>query len=53
MSYMVAVRDWVGGWPMEYATTRETTAFAASLGLKLVKLETVQSCAEYLFQRPS
>ena len=53
MSYWVAVRDWVGGWPMEYATVQEVKAFAArlGLGLELIKTNTASSVAEYLFRR--
>jgi 2-polyprenyl-3-methyl-5-hydroxy-6-metoxy-1,4-benzoquinol methylase len=53
MSYFVGVRDWVGGWPMEYASVQEVKDFAAGLGLglELIKIDTAWSCAQYLFRR--
>jgi 2-polyprenyl-3-methyl-5-hydroxy-6-metoxy-1,4-benzoquinol methylase len=55
MNYFVAVRDWVGGWPMEYATAEEVRRFITGLGLglELVKVNPASSCAEYLFKRPA
>lgn len=49
MAYMTDVRDWLGGWPMEYSTVDQVTTAAAIHGLQLVKLKTGEACAEYLF----
>jgi 2-polyprenyl-3-methyl-5-hydroxy-6-metoxy-1,4-benzoquinol methylase len=53
MSYFVGVRDWVGGWPMEYASVQEVKDFAAGLGLEVLKIDTAWSCAQYLLRRPA
>jgi len=48
------VVDWVGGWPMEYASAQEVQSFAREkLSLTLVNLKTGEANAEYLFQRSS
>jgi 2-polyprenyl-6-hydroxyphenyl methylase/3-demethylubiquinone-9 3-methyltransferase len=45
--------DWLGGWPMEYASVEKVERFARDkLGLTLVNLKTGQANAEYLFVRP-
>lgn len=53
MSYFVGVRDWVGGWPMEYASVQEVKDHAAELGLAVMKIDTAWSCAQYLLGRPA
>lgn len=53
MTYWTDVRDWLGGWPMDFASLAETTAFCAEqLGLTLVNLKTGEGCTEYVFARP-
>lgn len=51
MVYFINVRDWVGGWPMEFSSAQEVKDFAASLGLELVKIKTGEANNEYLFRR--
>lgn len=51
MSYMTGIRDWLGGWPMEYADDQETISFFAERGFKLEKIATGQACTEFLFRR--
>jgi hypothetical protein len=47
------VKDWLGGYPMDFASLRETQAFSKdNLGLDLVNVLTGQGCTEYLFCRP-
>lgn len=50
MSYMTDVRDWVGGWPMEFVTRQQVEDFAAGLGLQLMNIKTGEANIEYLFQ---
>jgi SAM-dependent methyltransferase len=43
--------DWLGGWPMEYASVEEVKAFADKLELELINLVSGQANAEYLFKK--
>jgi SAM-dependent methyltransferase len=38
MSWYVDVTDWVGGYPFEYASADETTAFLTSRGFEILKI---------------
>lgn len=54
MTYWTDVRDWLGGWPMEFASLAETRDFAAQeLGLALVNLKTGEGCTEYVLAWPA
>jgi hypothetical protein len=53
MTYWTDVKDWLGGYPMDFASLRETQDFCkGELGLDLVNVITGQGCTEYLFCRP-
>lgn len=53
MTYWTDVRDWLGGWPMDFSSLQETRDFAArELNLTLVNLKTGEGCTEYVFVRP-
>jgi 2-polyprenyl-3-methyl-5-hydroxy-6-metoxy-1,4-benzoquinol methylase len=53
MTYWTDVKDWLGGYPMEFASLQETQVFCKDeLGLDLVNVLTGQGCTEYLFCRP-
>lgn len=50
MSYWHDVRDWLGGWPMEFAGIAETKAFARDrMGLRLLNIICGEGNTEYLF----
>ena len=50
MSYMIDVRDWLGGYPYEHTTPGEMLRFGRDeLGLELTNLKTGDACTEYLF----
>jgi hypothetical protein len=51
MSYWTDVKDWLGGWPMEFAGIAETKAFAKGLGLELLNVNAGEANTEYLFRR--
>jgi len=52
MSFYTDVRDWVGGWPMEFSSIAEVKEFVGGeLGLDLVNIATGEANTEYLFQR--
>jgi SAM-dependent methyltransferase len=53
MTYWTDVKDWLGGYPMDFASLHETQAFCKDeLGLDLVNVLTGEGCTEYLFCRP-
>jgi hypothetical protein len=52
MSYWIDVRDWLGGYPMEFAGIAETKAFARDeLGMELLNISAGEANTEYLFRR--
>jgi SAM-dependent methyltransferase len=52
MNYFVDVRDWIGGWPMEYAGDQETVdLLEGDYGFELVNVATGHACSEFLFRR--
>ena len=51
MSLMTDVRDWLGGWPMQFVHDAEAVRFCEELGLKLEKIKTGEANTEFLFRR--
>ena len=52
MSYWTDIKDWLGGWPMEFAGIRETKDFCMNkLGLELLNINAGGGNTEYLFRR--
>lgn len=52
MSYWYDVRDWLGGYPMEFAGNKETEFFARSeLSLELINMKAGEGNTEFLFRR--
>jgi len=52
MEFWTDIRDWLGGWPYEPATSAEMTGFCEGvLGLRTVKIKTGEANIEYLFSR--
>lgn len=52
MSFMTDVRDWLGGWPMEFCYDADVVRFVtAEGGFKLEKMKTGQANTEFLFSR--
>lgn len=51
MSYLTDVRDWIGGWPMEFSRDQDVLDFFAELGFELVKIKQGEANTEYLFRR--
>lgn len=52
MAYWTDVRDWLGGWPMEFAGDQETVAFCEGLDLRLARMKTGEGNTEFLFSAP-
>jgi 2-polyprenyl-3-methyl-5-hydroxy-6-metoxy-1,4-benzoquinol methylase len=51
MSFWTDVRDWLGGWPMDFARISDVRAFAGNeLGLELLHLSGGEANTEYLFR---
>ena len=52
MSFFADVRDWLGGWPMQFVHDREVTAFLEGKhGFNLTKIKTGEACTEFVFRR--
>ena len=54
MDFAYDVVDWIGGYPYEYASTEEITAFVEPLGFETVKVIPAQvgtGCNEFVFRR--
>ena len=51
MNYMTDVRDWLGGWPMEFCYDADVVHFVAAEGFKLEKMKTGEANTEFLFSR--
>ena len=54
MSFFNDVKDWIGGFPYECATSEEIELFVTNLGFKLEKKYTVGfklGCNEFLFKK--
>ena len=52
MSYWTDVRDWLGGWPMEFAGIEETKVFCRDkLGLEMLNINAGEANTEYVFRR--
>lgn len=49
MDLWTDIRDWLGGWPMEFSSTEEVIRVSRQYDLQLVNLETGEANASYLF----
>jgi hypothetical protein len=51
MSYFTDIRDWLGGWPMEFCYDDDVRAFVSNeLGMELVNIKTGEANTEFLFR---
>lgn len=51
MNIFTDIRDWLGGWPMEFVYDAEAIKFCENLGFELKKIKTGEACTEFLFVR--
>lgn len=52
MSYLTDIKDWLGGYPFEYAKVEEVLRFCRKkLSLELINIKTGEANTEYLFKR--
>ncbi|MBZ9851947.1 class I SAM-dependent methyltransferase [Mesorhizobium sp. CA14] len=52
MSYMTDVRDWLGGWPMEFADDQAVVDYLKKR-FELIRISTGEACTEFLFRECS
>lgn len=51
MNIYTDIRDWLGGWPMEFVYDKEAVDFVEKLGFKMTKIVTGEANTEFLFVR--
>lgn len=51
MELMTDVRDWLGGWPMEFVLDDEVVSFVDKLGYQITNIKKGEACTEFLFQK--
>ena len=52
MALWIDIKDWLGGWPMEFSSAKEVYSFTKSkMNLSLINLKMGNGCTEYLFKR--
>jgi len=49
MSMLTDIRDWLGGWPMEFVYDAEAVRFCEALGFRLERIATGEANTEFLF----
>ena len=53
MNIFTDIRDWLGGWPMEFVCDADVVAFCQRLGFRLENIATGHANTEFLFVRES
>lgn len=51
MAFYNDVKDWLGGWPMEFAKRADVKQWAEKNGLEILTMKTGEANTEYLFKR--
>jgi len=51
MNIFTDIRDWLGGWPMEFVYDADAIKFCENLGFRLEKIATGEANTEFLFVR--
>jgi SAM-dependent methyltransferase len=52
MSFFTDIRDWLGGWPMEFVHDKEVIDFLEQKhGFRLANIKTGEACTEFVFER--
>jgi 2-polyprenyl-6-hydroxyphenyl methylase/3-demethylubiquinone-9 3-methyltransferase len=52
MNMFTDIRDWLGGWPMEFVFDADVVRFCTDLGFRLRRMKTGEACTEFLFFLP-
>lgn len=53
MAFYNDVKDWLGGWPMEFAKRADAREWAEKNGLEILTMKTGEANTEYLFRHAS
>ena len=53
MNMLTDIRDWLGGWPMQFVWDAEAVKFVEDRGFRLKKIATGEANTEFLFERPA
>jgi 2-polyprenyl-3-methyl-5-hydroxy-6-metoxy-1,4-benzoquinol methylase len=51
MDVLTDVRDWLGGWPMEFVYDQEVINFVKLKGFTLTNIDKGEACTEFLFKK--
>jgi SAM-dependent methyltransferase len=51
MDLLTDVRDWLGGWPMEFVYDQEVVDFVEKKGFILTNVDKGKACTEFLFKK--
>jgi 2-polyprenyl-6-hydroxyphenyl methylase/3-demethylubiquinone-9 3-methyltransferase len=51
MSMFSDIRDWLGGWPMEFVYDKDVIQFLEDKSFRLRNIKTGEACSEYVFDR--
>ncbi|MGI9421500.1 MAG: class I SAM-dependent methyltransferase [Geminicoccaceae bacterium] len=51
MSFYTDVKDWVGGWPMQFCQDAEVTERVEAMGFRQTRIDTGKANTEFLFVR--
>ena len=51
MDFLTDVRDWLGGWPMEFVYDAEVIKFVEVRGFDLENINKGEACTEFFFKR--
>ena len=53
MSLFSDIRDWLGGWPMQFVADQDVVDFLEQKhGMRLLNIKTGEACTEFVFERP-
>ena len=53
MNCFADIRDWLGGWPMEFTYDNDVINFLKKKNFELVNIATGEACSEFLFHKNS
>ena len=53
MDFWTDIRDWLGGWPIEFASYAEVEAWGLRNGLSIVNALVGEGCTEYILADPA
>jgi 2-polyprenyl-6-hydroxyphenyl methylase/3-demethylubiquinone-9 3-methyltransferase len=51
MDIMADLRDWLGGWPMQFVYDADAIKYCEGLGMRLERIKTGEANTEFLFRR--